>query len=527
MTNLVRILTVWSLFISPAFAADTSWQTYGSPADPFTIRYPSGWHVTSDPKNGRIDISDAVGSELSILPFSLESALQPNQAATIFGAFLHQFAPSESWSNPEIVNSSTLRSVHSDDKAKSAAVFVFSSSAKGTDGKLCIAKLSKQASDKSSNLFAEMMNSFQLNRPKSGALTGGSKELPSGSGVQQPGIYQQSGMYQQTGMSQQSCLPPTPFAGYQTFVDPNEHAFSCEVPVGWKIEGGLTRASSIDARPWVKATSPDNLMVAFIGDDKIPPYSMPTATGMQLGFGVGAKYGGGEVRNYVPARRYVEQYVRNSLKSFISDIQVVEANDHPDIAAAINGTVGATKSEAASIKFTGMYRGIPAVGYYLASTKATVAYGTGMWWVSLLAGELSPADRSQGGLSVILHMMQTFKMDPVWKGQSVANAGEVSRQYTAQSQAVSNSIMSRYWSQQAANDANHAAYWGRQAVQDHAANNFSDYIRGTQTVQDPSTGSQYKVNYGPQYHWIDNSGNVAGTNYSAPGADWRQLMNVP
>lgn len=326
---------------------------------------------------------------------------------------------------------------------------------------------------------------------------------------------------------QAGSLPPTPFTGYQSFVDPNEHAFSCEVPVGWKIEGGLYRASSIDARPWVKATSPDNLMVAFIGDGKIPPYSIPTATGTQLGFGVGAKYGGGEVRNYVPARSYVEQYVRNSLKSFISNIQVVEANDHPDVAAAINGTVGATRSEAASIKFTGMYGNIPAVGYYLASTKATVAYGAGMWWVSLLAGELSPADRSQGGLSVILHMIETFKMDPVWKGQSVANAGEVSRQYTAQSQAVSNSIMSRYWSQQAANDANHAAYWGRQAAQDHAADNFSDYIRGTQTVRDPSNGHQYKVDSGSQYHWIDGAGNVTGTNHSAPGPDWRQLMNIP
>ncbi|MBS1956684.1 MAG: hypothetical protein JST89_21025 [Cyanobacteria bacterium SZAS-4] len=487
----------------PACAAETmrydNWQTYNSASSQFTVKYPTGWNVVSDPKTGRIDISDATGAELSILPFSLDSQLTSQQALGIFGALLHSFAPSESWSNPQVVNATTVRSVHSDDKFKSSAVCVFTYGAKGTDGKFCIAKMPANASENSSNMFAAMMTSLRFN----------------GSNSAQP----------QT--PQAGSLPPTPFMGYQTFTDPNEHAFSCEVPVGWKIEGGLARASSIDARPWVKATSPDNLIVAFIGDDKIPPYSMPTATGMQLGFGVGAKYGGGEVRNYVPARRYVEQYVRNSLKGFISNIQVVEAYDHPDVAAAINGTVGATKSEAASIKFTGMYKDIPAVGYYLASTKATVAYGTGMWWVSLLAGELSPADRSQGGLSVILHMIQTFKMDPVWKNQSVANAGEVSRQYTAQSQAVSNSIMSRYWSQQAANDANHAAYWGRQAAQDHAANNFSDYIRGTQTVQDPSTGSQYKVNYGPQYHWIDNSGNYAGTNYSAPGPEWRQLMNVP
>lgn len=55
--------------------------------------------------------------------------------------------------------------------------------------------------------------------------------------------------------------------------------------------------------------------------------------------------------------------MRNQLKFFISNIQVVEEHDHPDVAAVMNRTVGATKSEAASIKVTGMYQNIPAVGY--------------------------------------------------------------------------------------------------------------------------------------------------------------------
>jgi len=527
-------LIVWCLAapIVPAFAdaTESNWQTYQSPSEPFSIKYPAGWHVSSDPKTGRIDINDSTsGCQLLVLPVSMDSALPPDKASSIFAAFLHTFAPSESWSNPEVLNPTTLRSVHSDETFKAAAVFVFGGSGQGTQGKFCIAKMPRNVAAESMNLFAEMMNSLKFTGTNlegskqlpgnrlNNSLGGGSKELPgSGSKELLGGSNQMMGV-----------LPPTPFAGYQPFADPDEHSFTCEVPIGWKVEGGLTRASSIDARPWVKATSPDGLIVAFIGDGKIPPYSMPTATGTMLGFGVGAKYGGGEVRSYVPARKYVEQYVRNSLGHYLSNIQVVEAYDHPDVAAAVNGTVGATKSEAASIKFTGMYKDIPAVGYYLVSTKATVAYGTGVWWVSLIAGELSPADRADGGLSVILHMLQSFKMDPVWSGQSVANAGAVSRQYTQQSQAVSNSIMNRYWSQQAANDANHAAYWGRQAAQDHAADNFSDYIRGQQTVEDPGTGTQYKVNYGPQYHWMDGAGNYTGTNYGAPGPDWRQLMNVP
>jgi hypothetical protein len=227
------------------------------------------------------------------------------------------------------------------------------------------------------------------------------------------------------------------------------------------------------------------------------------------------------------SRRAAEQYARQVMRKDFSGVKVVEEQDHPEVARAYNGTVGATRSEAASIKVTSMYGNIPAVGYFLASTKATVQSGAGMWWVTLIAGALCPADRNDGGLSVILHMIKTFAFNSAWKGQSVANAGEVSRQYTVASQAASQAIVNRYWSQQAANDSNHAAYWGRQAVQDHAADNFSDYIRGQQTVQDPNSGTQYKVDYGPNYHYMDQGGNIVGTQYGAPDAGWHQLLAVP
>ncbi len=42
-----------------------------------------------------------------------------------------------------------------------------------------------------------------------------------------------------------------------------------------------------------------------------------------------------------------------------------------------------------------MYGDIPAVAYYLAVTKATVASGTGMWWVTKVAGSVGPAQRDE------------------------------------------------------------------------------------------------------------------------------------
>jgi hypothetical protein len=324
-----------------------------------------------------------------------------------------------------------------------------------------------------------------------------------------------------------SGLPQTAFTGYTTFVDPTENAFTVEVPVGWKTEGGLTRFSAIDTRPWVKVTSPDNLIVAFIGDGALWPCTIPSAQGTMLGFGPGKRYNGTIVRDYIPAPKFVQRYAYEKLKRDFSGLQVVQQNNHPDAARAINGTVGATRSECTSIKLTAMYKDIPAVGYFVAATKATVAYGTGMWWVAYIAGQIGPADRDAAGLGVILHMMQTFQIDPVWQSKSLKATAAVSQHYRQVSQQISQSISDRYWSQQAFNDRMNQAYWKQQAVQDHAANNFSDAIRGQQTVQDPNTGEQYKVDNNSRYHWIDQSGNITGTDYSSPGSDWRQLNVVP
>jgi hypothetical protein len=328
-------------------------------------------------------------------------------------------------------------------------------------------------------------------------------------------------------MGAPSGLAPTAFNGWTTFRDPDQNSFTVEVPTGWKVEGGMVRPVAIDARPWVKATSPDGLITAFIGDGKIPPFTMPTATLSSLGFWEGRKYNGSEIRRYIPARRFAELYALKYMKPYFKNIQVVEQHDHPDVARDVNGTVGATRSEAASIKLHAMYGNLPAVSYYLAVTKATVMNGTGMWWVTKVAGSVGPADREAAVLGVILHMLQTFQINPEWGGQAVATAGQVSRNYRAAAQRQSDAIMNNYWSQQAANDRLHQAYWNRQAVQDRAANNFSDAIRGVENVQDPNTGTKYQVEYGPRYHWIDNLGNYTNTENSSPGPEWRQLLSVP
>lgn len=536
LTNTALTNTSSSAANGTSGQSSSNWQTYGNSSTAFTMRYPDGWQVSSDAKTGRIDVAHPSGAKLSVLPFAIAKILDTSNAADLMTAMLKEISPGDDWSKPALAGPNTYRATAANSKGSAAAALVVSTSPVGTFGKLCLAKLPKSAKQIDNNIFAEMLSHLQFNGMQQ---TASAQALAQAAAMQKMAAQQTSQplapdqqirMMQQPQMWQgmnQSGLPPTPFVGYRTFVDPSEHSFEVEVPIGWQTEGGLTRVSAIDCRPWVKVTSPDQLITAFIGDGSIPPFSVPTLLGTQLGYGVGRSYGGGIVKPYIPANKFVQSYAREKLGKIISGLQIVEQHEHPDFAQQCNGTVGATRSECSSIKLTGNYKNVPAVGYFLAATKLTMQSGAGMWWVTYIAGELGAADRDAGGLSVILHMIKTFHLDPQWQGQSLNTTAQVSSQFRQASQIREKSMMDSYWSQQAFNDRMHQGYWDRQAVQDHAANNFSDYIRGTENVQDPQTGNQYKVQYGPQNHWIDPGGNVMGSNAGAPGPEWRQLMSVP
>lgn len=578
MQAMVGVKQKLSVATTPSAPATTSgssnWKTYQSGDSSLKLSYPDGWNVSTDQKTGEITLTNADGSKIAIFPFFVTKKITAAEAPGFFSGFTKVFEPKETWSSPELIGANAVRSTFSNANEEALAALVLNPAANGTSGTICVVRTPKgKLQGVTENFVAHIMGSVQLSKatepvtstPASQApgtrsevavqdqqptapdetsngplpedATASSakdeEELPTSeagmnAASQIPGLGNGSAMRNPAeAIGAPNGIAPTAFNGWTTFRDPDQNSFTVEVPAGWKVEGGMVRPVPIDARPWVKATSPDGLITAFIGDGKIPPFTMPNAQLSTLGFWEGRKYNGSEIRRYIPARRFAELYSFKYMKPYFKNIQIVEQHDHPDVARDVNGTVGATRSEAASIKINAMYGNLPAVAYYLAVTKATVMNGTGMWWVTKVAGSVGPADREAAVLGVIMHMLQSFQINPEWGGQAVATAGQVSRNYRAAAQQKSAAIMNNYWSQQAANDRLHQAYWDRQASQDRAANNFSNAIRGVENVQDPSTGTKYQVEYGPQYHWIDNLGNYTNTEQSSPGPEWRQLMSVP
>lgn len=515
--GVVSCLAVFlSSSLPPCLASDASaanWQSFNDTKSALELKFPPGWKSSLDEKSGRIDLNSESGASLSIQPFSIAGqTVERLKPPEFFKTFVNALAPGEAWTTPTPVGKNGLHSAYSNDKEHGAASLLVQDGEGGLSGLVCIAKVPRGVESVNSETFASIMSTV---RPRTVAAE--PEVMPDGDVPDE----------EDTGDANYSPPALSAVTAWTTFTDPSENSFTVDVPEGWTVTGGLTRYGALDVRPWVKAVSPDQMVTAFIGDGKIAPCVMPTATLNALGKYAGSYTNGTLIQPYLPARQFVEKYARSTLKPFLSELQVVHAEDHPEIARAVNGTVGATRSEAATIKMTGMYGNIPAVAYYLAVTKATVAHGTGMWWVTKVAGTVGPAERDDEALGVVLHMLGTFAVNPSWASNSLRNTVAVSQHYRRVSQQVSQSITNRYWAQQAHNDRMNQSYWNRQASQDRAANNFSNYIRGVENVQDPDTGTKYQVQYGPQGHYIDTNSNYIYSGDNAPGPEWRQLLSVP
>lgn len=470
----------------------------------------------------------AGGAALVVVPFLVYGkTFDASDGKQFFNTMVKNFAPEEKWCKPEPVGNSSFKTTCQGEHYKEAASVIFAHTQQGTGGRFCMAKLPNDAPQSQVDTFVQIMNSLNYIGPATTGMTSPAVASPVAgnimrTGMRQPGMTSQlqPGMNQQMqpGINpiMQQAMMGTPFGGFRPFMDPSEGAFSVDVPIGWNAQGGVSHPIAIDARPWVVTKSPDEMITAFIGDGKIGPYYMPTAVGMRLGNLPGMHYNSGTISPYIPAQKYVVDYATKHLKEGgCSEIKVGPVVNHPELSRAMIGN--GTQANAASVTLSCINKkGIPCTAYFVCCTKALVASGSGMWWVSLIGGEAGAADRTNLGLYVIKHMLDTYQITQSWEDNAARTAGTVSRIYKAGADAVEKTIVDGYWARQT--PVTH------QAAQGDPLQGFDDYVRGQQTVQDPDTGIQYKVGYGN--HWINGSGTV-GQSDTQIAPDWHQLVSVP
>ncbi len=502
-------------------AGGPKWNRYGGADSAYSLSYPDGWTVQQSSKSGRIEVKSPGKSNLSIFPFFLpDQSFNINKADGLFQAMLKQYAPDKNWSAPTVAGGG-LKAISRSNGINSIAGMALSGVNNGSSGSLVIMQIEDSpnaASDLSA--LAQILQSFKI--------TGADSDSPE----KTASVENSSGDHKKDNIQ------------YIQFVDPNFAAFSLDVPAGWNVSGGMKKPVPIDLRPWVKAVSPDEKIAVFIGDGSIEPRYLPAAWLSAIGCPPGSTYKHStglvsKVLYYEPAEKFVKKYAESRFGKACDSFEIVNTEQHLDLARTINGTQGVLASDAASIKCKFSAHGYDGEAYFLAATKK----GKTMWWVSQICGVVAAGGYEQEALDVFLRMYKSWQYNPQWSQaqnaqniQSTQNWIATDRAARARSAAAFQSRMAAldashnaFRSRMADMDASHARYMNSMRSSDRAQSNFINYIRDEDTLMNPETGTKYQVEYGPKYHWVNSTGDTTLSTDSAwsPGVNWTELVTPP
>jgi len=278
--------------------------------------------------------------------------------------------------------------------------------------------------------------------------------------------------------------------------DPMEAAFTCPVPQGWKVDGGMKRFSAIDTRGEVLAISPDNRVRVRVGDSAIPPMVVPTQMMMSLGFHEGRWYAPDGVNNqlimgYLPSTTFLTQFY---LPQRVGRITNVQSRELPEISQQMIGPwrmAGMNvRMDTGEVTFATQTEGGPRNGYYFAQT-VLVPFPPptegGGWYVIVLNGYLSDPKMEPMAQVVLNKMVAEHRKDPNWEAQQLRTTARVSQIQRQAQQETSNIINQTFQNRSRAQDRMHEK-WTR---------TFRDQV----LIEDPVTNQRFEVPSGGNYYW--------------------------
>ena len=299
--------------------------------------------------------------------------------------------------------------------------------------------------------------------------------------------------------------------------DPDENAFSLEVPAGWNVKGGCRRLHAIDVRRWVKISSPDNRFFYQIGDPDIPYFTNPGATLIPEGNWY-TPPGGATclVKRYHTGTQFSQAMI--SRKS---------AEEYPGLTITESKNMGQHQ--------TGM--GVYDEGQVLYEFRRdgrtyggltqtiTLNMGNQMWFVDTYIDAYGPEDQSDTANKLLLRILASYKVNPQWMaGQS--NLALTTSQMEAARQAQREAALQRYLqTQNETADIIMEGYASKSAILDDNARQTSNWIRGETDVADPASGESWKVESGHNYYFRQNgTNNIVGSQTSdLPDIDFSPL----
>jgi hypothetical protein len=472
---------------SPGNLAPPGWVTQRDPSG-FVVSYPKGWSVAVEQRagqqSGRVDIS-AGSSKASILPFFTAQPLTDAQAAVVFRGLVQTVAAEITWSSPEQVagaHAAALRATGASSTQDRRAVSLLTGGGVwwGTAGQLYVGSARPEDYERVGDTLAQIFQSFHVQ----------------GQPVAAP--------------------PKAPAFEYVRWRDPNEGAFSVEIPQGWKAQGGTVRPVADLVQGKVDVVSPDGAVSLYLGDSPYPIYREPdplTSTVYPAGSRIPLPDGyRAPVEPYMPAPKYLIAVILPGRN--LSQLQTTAPpRERSDVASRLPTYGGHARYSAADVDYTFVRGGQPYRGHALCIIEEVL--GTpALWHVWQLDLFEAPAARSAEGAAAYAHLIQTYTIDAQWAQRQSQTAMKQAEIWSSSGQQI-NQLMLQ-------------GYRQRQATMDQIADRRDKAILGQVDVTDPTTKTVYRVEDSANYYWIDNQGKIVGTDTSAtPNLDFRPLVVNP
>jgi hypothetical protein len=317
------------------------------------------------------------------------------------------------------------------------------------------------------------------------------------------------------------CSIPAFAANWTTFQDPNENAFTVEVPQGWTVNGGMFRMGYSDYRPMVDLRSPDGKVNIRLGDVSIPSYSIPNQNHSQEGstidLGAQAQL---TVARYRSGKEYAPLYARVRFKDCKSlTPQAINspppAPDQPELAEVKQTTTGEVSYSCDGSRTAYVY-------------SKSALYGP-FWQVHALWSFEAPSDQVLSARAIIEHAVKSYRLNDAWiqhqkqldqeamvyqKQRQQARMRQLSQQvaqFEASMQAMRNQV---------------ASFEHRMQQQSDQVESFTRTLRGVTATVDP-LGNPHEVSTGPKSgYYTDGAGHYVNAE-RPPGPNWQPLTPVP
>lgn len=479
------------------------------PEPNLVLKLRKGWSANRQEGGiGPISFVGPNGARVVVWPMFVDKSMKTPKQYSVLTGFAGIAAKEFAWSPPGPFGPNGERMFGRSQSAVAQATFTYANTQHGLAGFWYLTSASEQDYESLRPVFTELMRGVRIF----------------------------GGAARPTGTAQ------TPQAAQLRFVrwtEPNEGAYTTDVPQGWRVNGGLVRPDPMRLLDPVEMQSPDGQIFAFSGDRNLPMFKTPTRMETSMGLREGMNNGNGVLMRYMPAAQHLPQYLSQRFGKNCPAFQIVDVQDQPALAndanrkLATDGSGANQRVDVAVAQFRcGADRGglVQMVTYALTTDpRMTGGESFTLWQVYSVAGFIAPPPRAGEAGQAVIRLLSARQVNPRWADGNramVAQINNISQQSQAQ---IGQMINDRFRISQTPSAGSGSSSASRQIGSSDDLNRQRENAMLDQTdVVDQRTGEQFKVISGSNYYWVNPQGTIVGSNApSQPTTDFQQMTELP